>query len=136
MTYSWVPINKNWAIASNFISGRWSIIAGIDSTGYYLCQLKLKLFQHYLYVLKFALHARADLKGRSKMLLLDNTTPHKSKDTKEKYLDLKLSVTFLPPFSPALSPVKVFFKQVKSKFSSDFGGKLIKFDKIDWLSLI
>ena len=49
------------------------------------------------------------------MLLLDNATHHKSKETKEKYLDLKLSVTFLPPYSPALSPVEIFFKQVKSR---------------------
>ena len=65
------------------------------------------------------------------MLLLDNATPHKSKDTKEKYLDLKLYVTFLPPYFPALSPLEIFFKQVKSKFISKFGGKLFKFDKID-----
>ena len=60
------------------------------------------------------------------MFLLDNATPHKSKDMKEKYLDLKLSVTFLPPYSSVFSPVEVYLKQVKSKFRSDFGGKLIK----------
>ena len=43
---------------------------------------------------KVCLHVRADLKGKSKMLLFDIATLHKSKDTKEKYLDLKLSVTF------------------------------------------
>ena len=43
---------------------------------------------------KVCLHVRADLKGKSKMLLFDIATPHKSKDTKEKYLDLKLSIIF------------------------------------------
>ena len=70
------------------------------------------------------------------MILLDNATPHKSKDTKEKYLDLKLSATLMPPYYQALSLVDIFFEQVKLKFRSEFGGKLIKFDKIDGLSLI
>ena len=70
------------------------------------------------------------------MLLLDNAAPHKSKDTKEKYLDLKLSVTFLASLLSSISQVEIFFKQIKSKFRSDFKGKLTKFDKMDRLSLI
>ena len=62
MAFSWLPINKNWVITSNLIFGRLSIIARIDFTGHYLrllanSTINLNIFQHYLCVLKSALHA-------------------------------------------------------------------------------
>ena len=93
ISYNWLPINKNLAITNKFISGGWSIIADIDSTGHYLwllanSKVDSKIFLHYLFVLNFTLHAQVDLKGRSRILLLDNATPHKSKDTKEIFFEV------------------------------------------------
>ena len=50
--------------------------------------------------------------------MLDNAPYHSSIATKEIIKKLRLSVYFLPPYSPALAPVEQFFKIVKSKVRS------------------
>ena len=115
-------------------SGNWSWIAGICSDGKFLTMLvssfvNSEILQHYLSILKHGLTMRKDVESDSTILILDNASIHKAKSTLERLKDLQLNQCFIPPYSPSLALVKLFFKQIKTKFKSQKSWKHLKLDK-------
>lgn len=77
------------------------------------------------------------LKGRSKnghrkvIVILDNAQTYKSRKTLEVLRASKYEYLFIPPYSPQLAPIEMFFGHFK-KFLKN--GNNIKF--VEWTSVI
>ena len=50
--------------------------------------------------------------------MLDNAPIHLSKETQAIFRQISLPTLFLPPYSPTLAPVELFFRYLKSKIKS------------------
>ena len=50
--------------------------------------------------------------------MLDNAPIHQSKETQAIFRQISLPTLFLPPYSPTLAPVELFFRYLKSKIRS------------------
>ena len=50
--------------------------------------------------------------------MLDNASIHLSKETQAIFRQINLPTLFLPPYSPTLAPIKLFFRYLKSKIRS------------------
>ena len=70
------------------------------------------------------------------MLTLDNASTHCSEETKLHLKNLKLSVIYLPPYSPTLAPVELLFKILKTKIRSSDQYETTKFSKESGVNLI
>ena len=72
---------------------------------------------------------RKDVESDSTILILDNASIHKAKSTLERLKDLQLNQCFIPPYSPSLASVELFFKQIKTKYKFQKSWKHLKLDK-------
>lgn len=54
------------------------------------------------------------------ILVLDNARSHHAKKTISKARDLKITLVFLPPYSPDLNPVEFVWKTIKREVSAKF----------------
>ena len=87
------------------------------------------ILQYYLSILKYALAIRKNVNAENTVLILDSASIHKSKTTFERLKDLQMDAYFIPPYTPSLAPVELFFKQIKSMFKVQQSSKLIKLDR-------
>ena len=132
--YSWLPKGITNEIVNLKIKGSWSLIAGIWSDGQFLCMIvhtnvSSQIFQHYLSILKYALKARRDIESKNVLICLDNASTHTASNTIWRIKELELNVMFLPPYSPSLAPVELFFKKIKTQFRNYNWNKTINFNK-------
>jgi Transposase and inactivated derivatives len=51
------------------------------------------------------------------ILILDNSRPHHADKTVKKARKLKITLVFLPPYSPDLNPVEFIWKTIKREVS-------------------
>lgn len=58
--------------------------------------------------------------GRRIILVLDNARSHHAKKTVSKARELKITLVFLPPYSPDLNPVEFIWKTIKREVSVIF----------------
>jgi transposase len=54
------------------------------------------------------------------LLVLDNFSSHKAQATRDKAEELSISLTYLPPYSPDLSPIEQIWRGVKRGISATF----------------
>lgn len=54
------------------------------------------------------------------ILILDNSKPHCANETVRKARELKITLVFLPPYSPNLNPVEFVWKTIKREVSVKF----------------
>jgi len=59
-------------------------------------------------------------KGKRIILVLDNSKSHKADKTVRKARELKITLVFLPPYSPDLNPVEFVWKTRKREVSVRF----------------
>jgi transposase len=52
---------------------------------------------------------------KGQVVVLDNATFHKSESTKKRIEDAGCSILFLPPYSPDLNPIEIFWANLKAK---------------------
>jgi transposase len=58
--------------------------------------------------------------GKKTILILDNSKPHCANETVRKARELKITLVFLPPYSPDLNPVEFVWKTIKREVSVKF----------------
>lgn len=58
--------------------------------------------------------------GKRIILVLDNSRSHHADKTVRKARDLKITLVFLPPYSPDLNPVEFVWKTIKREVSVRF----------------
>ena len=132
--YSWLPIGKTNPIININAKGRWSIIAAIWSDGEYIIQIlnstiTSNQFQEFIWILSFALKQTMQTRIQNVILNMDNASIHTSDKTKKLLALFEYEVKFLPPYTPKLAPVELFFNIIKQKIRSYWWKKIIDFDK-------
>ena len=60
------------------------------------------------------------IQGRRIILVLDNSRSHHADKTVKKARELKITLVFLPPYSPDLNPVEFIWKTIKREVSVKF----------------
>ena len=88
-------------------------------------------FWKFLLVLKYVLFQSKALSKFNVWITLDNAPVHTSYKSMEILKWLKIEAYFLPPHSPELAPVELFFRWIKKKILSKYNKDLINFDKIE-----
>jgi putative transposase len=58
--------------------------------------------------------------GKSIILILDNFSSHKAKDTRKFAEEHGINLIFLPPYSPDLNPIEFIWKSIKREVSCEF----------------
>ena len=61
------------------------------------------------------------------LILLDNWSIHKSKETVRKLNKMKVKTLYLPPYSPNFAPVEEFFGIMKMKIRNQWANGIVKF---------
>ena len=62
-------------------------------------------------------------------LVMYNATIHTWENTKILFSHLKLNARYLPPYSPKLAPVELFFNIIKQKIRANYSEEQIDFGK-------
>ena len=115
--YSWLPIGVSSKIINNRIQGRWTIIASIFSDGNFLWMItrdivKTQEFIKFLSILKYVLKLSKTYFNNDVCITLDNAPVHTSTEALKYLNSLKIPAYFLPPHSPNLAPVELFFRLI------------------------
>jgi len=71
-------------------------------------------------VCDFLEQIRAENPKKDIVIILDNFKSHWSTKTREKALELNISLVFLPPYSPDLSPIEFIWKSIRRHLSPLF----------------
>ena len=87
------------------------------------------IFLHYLSVLKYSLKTRRDIESKNNLICFDNASTHTASNTLLRIKELELNVIFVPPYSPSLAPVGLFFKKIKTQFRNYDWNKTINSNK-------
>ena len=64
------------------------------------------------------------------IVTLDNTSLHQAKRSIKTIKKLNINVIFLPPYSPMLAPVELFFRMVKIKTRKQFHNQNVWFNDL------
>jgi len=118
--------NIKYYLQNNIDTKRVSVLSLIDSNGVVQYELfdgsvKSDGFKNFL-------ESSKDLIGDRKVFL-DNAPIHKSKKVIELVKELKIDISFLPPYSPDLNPIELFFNSTKRWFRSNIKSFLNGKDK-------
>ena len=151
MEYSWLPKGITSSVVNQIHSSTKSMLTSFCSGGEYIWVLINKnvftqVFEKFLCFLKYFLQMRELQLNNKSTIILDNAPYHWSKISYERIKKLNLNVMLLPPYSPVLAPVEIFFKLLKSKirsskssigvnFSNESGTRLI-FSGCDNLKIV
>ena len=132
--YSWLPIGIPSSIININSKGRWSIIAAIWSDGEFIIQIvnsttNSEIFQEFICILNYALKFVMKSETKNIYFIMDNATIHTCEKTKKLFTKFKNIVKYLPPYSPKLAPVELFFNIVKQKIRMKNSEEYIDFDK-------
>ena len=132
--YSWLPIGTTSSIININAKGRWSIIAAIGSDGEFIVQIvnstvNSNYFQEFIWIMNYAFDITMKKQLENICLIMDNATIHTWENTKILLSNLKLNVRYLPPYSPKLAPVELFFNIIKQKIRANYSEEQIDFDK-------
>ena len=141
MEYSWLPKGITSAIVNQIHSCNKSMLAAFWSDGEYIWALInrtvcTQVFENFLCILKYFLQMRELHSKNKSVIILDNAPYHWSKITNERMKNLNLNILFLPPYSPILAPIEIFFKLVKSKIRSSKIAKGVNFSNKEGTMLI
>jgi transposase len=115
--YGWSPINEPVELVYNFKrSERWSLLPAMTGDGY----LSYMIFQgsttsgimeHFL---EFEVLPHCNpYPGRNSVIVLDNTSIHRSVRVREHCGRAGVVLEYLPPYSPDYNPIEKSFKQLK-----------------------
>ena len=136
MQYSWLPKGVTNSIICTVASGRWSIISAILSNGEFLCLItdvtgNSKKFWEFLCILIYAIDFVKMWSISEWIITLDNAPTHKAKRFFETIANLNINAIFLPPYSPMLAPIELFFRMVKNKMREQLHNKNIWFNDLE-----
>ena len=131
--YSWLPISKTNSIININAKGRWSVVVALWSDGEFLIQIfnstvTSDLFREFIWVLTFALKYKSKNHLQNIVLTMDNASIHTSDKTRKLLSLFEYNVKYLPPYSPKLAPVELFFNIMKQKIRSFWSMRVINFD--------
>ena len=115
MEYSWLPKGITSSFINQIHYESKSIISAFWSDGEYICEIidstvNSIIFGSFLWILKYFLKMRNLYDNDKSVVILDNASYHTSKQKIRIFKYLCLNVQILPPYSPTLDPVEVFFK--------------------------
>ena len=134
--YSWLPVGKTSSIINSLTWGSCWIISAVLTNGEFLSIIledtgKETNFWDFLCILKYAVHYIYMKEESDYIIMWDNASIHCSKLSLKTAKNLNLSIAFLPPYSPFLAPVELFFKILKSKMRKLMLRKEVNFNKIE-----
>ena len=132
--YSWLPIGLTSKIINKWTLGRWTLIASVFSNGMFLCMIakdtvKSSEFIQFLWILRYVLRFTKNKISKNIWITLDNAPVHTANKVLKYYNSLDAQVYFLPPHSPNLAPVELFFRLIKKKMMKVYSDITINFDK-------
>ena len=126
--YSWLPKGKSHPIINSSWIGRASMIFAMLSNGEWIWTLKSGTiksedFIKFLLILEIYICKSLIIDKESTLITLDNSPVHISKISKLAAKHL----SFLPPYSPTLAPVKLIFGVLKRRIAVERQYKVINF---------
>lgn len=71
-------------------------------------------------VCEFLMEIRSNNLGEKIIIILDNFSSHRAKDTIEFAKNIGIELVFLPPYSPDLNPIEYIWKSIKRLVSKTF----------------
>ena len=71
-------------------------------------------------VCEFFEKIRSENPSKKIVIILDNFRSHWANSTREKAIELGISLVFLPPYSPDLNPIEFIWKSIKRVISPIF----------------
>ena len=139
--YSWLPKGITSKIINKNTTGRCTLIASIFSDGNFFCMIvedtvKTKEFTQFLIILKYAIKLLKLVPSKDVWITLDNAPVHTSQESLKILKNLNIDTHFLPPHSPDLAPVELFFRLIKRKLCKEYCAKDINFNKFTGRKII
>ena len=118
--YSWLPIGVNGSIINLVTRGRCWIVSAVLTNCEFLSVIlddtgKENNYWDFLCILKYTIGDSNMIEESNYIILWDNASIHRSILALKTAKILNLNIHFLPPYSPSLAPVELFFKILKSK---------------------
>ena len=133
--YSWLPKGITSSIICTVATGRWSIISAILSNGEFLSLItddtgNANKFCDFLCILVYVI-TFVKMRSISEWIVtLDNASIHQAKKSIKTIKKLNINVIFLPPYSPMLAPVELFFRMIKIKIRKQLHNQNVWFNDL------
>ena len=132
--YSWLPKGCTGSIINLNTKGFCSIIVALFSNGEYILQIVASTiyqtkFQEFLCIVHFVVKTQMKDDMERIIITLDNASVHTSLNIKRLFEYLNFQTSFLPPYSPKLPTVELFFNIIKAKIRSLWAEIDIDFSK-------
>ena len=132
--YSWLPRGITSQIINTTSTGFCSMIASLCWDGEYIVQIiqgtvNQEIFQEFIWIISYAFKTTMKNDFSRTIINLDNASIHTALSSRKLYHYYNLNVWFMPPYSPQLACIELFFNIVKSKILSQYFDKNINFSK-------
>ena len=129
--YSWLPKGYGSQIFNILASNSWSLISALGSDGNFLNMIvpwsvDSSIFCKFLRILNNSISKNKDFQKNKIVWILDNASIHQSVNTHNVMNQIGITTMFLPPYTPTLAPVELYFRYLKTKIrSAKFSGKAV-----------
>ena len=132
--YSWLPKGKGGSIVHESWKGRSSLLLGVWAAGGWVGMVKSgtvksREFLVFAKILERIIRSWISNENRQLVILLDNAPTHSSRSAMNVYGDMSSRFMFLPPYSPEVAPVELYFGAIKRKMRRQLLRIKIDFDK-------
>jgi len=131
--YSWIRTGKSGFLKNNFVKGSRSLVSSICSNGISFTTIvkgttKSGNFKDYLARLVKYLEEKGGVWRHRICIMLDNCPIHQSKLMLGFIDELRCSYAFIPQYCPEVSPIELFFHQVKKNLSRQSRNEVLNLD--------
>ena len=138
---SWLKKGVNCEILSERFKGSASLVLAITSEGDYFgaflkSRLNSRSFIDFLSRLDDWIQNYLMKDDRNIVLILDNWSIHRSKETRIKMKQSRKKIWFIPPYSPSLAPVELAFAQLKRYVKTQHWIKSLSWNSTNGQALI
>ena len=126
--YSWLPRRKGGIIVHENHKGRTSLVVGVWVKDGWIGMIKndtvnSKEFLVFVKVLGRLVQSLFSNENKQVIVILDNAPTHSSLTAMSVYNSMNSRYLFLPPYSPEVAPVELFFWNVKKKMRKELAHK-------------
>ena len=120
--YSWLNRGASGSLQNTIFKGSKSIIAAISSTGKWLiselnCKNNSDFFIKFLHKLERWVVFDLKMKLNDTIIIMDNSSIHKSWKTLDFIRKSNAIYSFLPAYAPELAPIELFFNTIKRRLT-------------------
>ena len=120
---TWLKTGTNWEVFSQKYSVAISLIWAISSDGKYIAvalnnRLNSNTFIEFLKIIEHWINEYHQDYYRKVLILLDNWSIHRSKQSKDYMRKADSRFIFLPHYSPSLAPIELIFAKIKNSIAN------------------